>query len=216
MTVERALGVVCLLAVLFPAAARADDDVEVSREKQSWYLGEAARVEVDLTIGSLAVHGSDGRDVEAELALWCSPRGGERCREQAQKVHLSPRVSGSTFEVRLKNTPRGRIEGIRAELTVRIPRRLPLEIDQRGGDVSVDGMAAGLEIDAAFGSVHVAAEQQGVRRVSVKVGVGKADLWVAGSHVRGSGFPRSIDWTGAGESTVEIDLGTGDAVVDLR
>lgn len=209
------IATLAALAALTTMSAAAED-VEVRQLEQTFFLGDAGRVHIDLTLGSVAVTGVDGRNVEAEVRLFCVREDLEKCRRRAQQVILAPRVDGRSFDLRLKRTTRGRLRGIRAELEVRIPKETPLEIDVRAGDVSVNHMASHLEVDVGAGDVHVDTAQRLVQWVKIDVGVGAADLWVQDAHIEGTGFPRSLTWRGSGQAKIEIDAGTGDIDVNLK
>lgn len=207
------LALIVVLALVSPPA----DAEEVRRLEQTYFVGDATWLELDQTLGSVRVEGvEDSRSVEVEMIVTCTVDDIERCREKAERLRLAPRVSGDVLAVRLKNTPRGRLFGLDAEMVVRAPRNMALEIDLGGGDVFVEKMISHLEIDSGGGDVDVVFPQDRVKQVKIDVGLGNAELWLRDSKVEGRGFPRSIDWTGSGVAEIEIDLGGGDARVRLE
>jgi hypothetical protein len=208
------LAVLLFAALLFTAPLAAQD-IEVSTTSQAFLLGDAQKIHLELVVGSLTVQGTDSGTVETELKLLCSRSDLEKCRRRAHRVHVAPRIDKNVFELRLKNTPRGKATGISAELLVRVPHGVPVEIDARGGDVSVSDLRSDLEIDGVAGTINVHFTQRLVRNVKIDVGAGRADLWVDDAHIEGSGFPRGVNWTGSGDYDIEIDLGAGDVDVTL-
>ena len=199
--------------ILTGAVARA----ETRRIEQTFFAGNARSVEVDLTIGSLSIEGTDGRDAEVHLILTCDRADAELCERRANRIRLVPRLSGDHLSFRLKNTPRGLAGGIGAEMRLKIPRRLALEVDIAGGDVFITGMRHHIEVDSAGGDIDIGGvPQSGLQSVKVDVGIGKADLWLRDGHIKGSGFPRSITWRGSGSARIELDLGAGNANVRLE
>ncbi|MEM9557391.1 MAG: hypothetical protein AAGC60_24245 [Acidobacteriota bacterium] len=204
------------LLIALAALATAAQAEEVRRLEQGFFVGNATWLELDITLGSVRVEGTtDSREIEVEMIVTCGNQDVDRCRRKAQRLRLVTRADGDTLAVRVKGTPRGKLYGLDAEMVVRAPRNLALEIDLAGGDVFVEKMISHLEIDSAGGDVDVVFAQDRVRNVNVDVGVGKAELWLRDSRIEGRGFPRSIDWTGSGVAEIEIDLGGGDARVRL-
>lgn len=205
-----------VVAATFAVAAPATAQVEVRRVEQQFFLGDALRVELDLSIGELVVEGTDRDRVEVELVLTCRRDDLEKCRERANRIRLEPRVSKRIFSLALRRTPREKLFGIDAKMTVRIPSTQELEVDLRSGDVMVRGMRWNMEIDAGEGDVDVAHRHDLVGRVSIAVGFGSADLWISDGRIEGRGFPKSVKWNGPGQARIEIDAGGGNAVVRLE
>jgi len=208
------IGLLWLAAGLAPDPAAAQ--VEVRTLHQRYLLGDAAKLDVDLSLGDLTIEASDGESVEVDLRFACVREDLERCRRQAERIRLVPRVRGRIFHVRLAKTPRGRMHGIKAEMRMRIPRRVQLEVDIRAGDVFVTGMQSHLEIDGGVSNVDVIAGRDRTASVKVDVGAGKAELWLGDGRIEGTGFPRSLTWKGSGTSKIEVDLGSGNVRVRLE
>ncbi|MDA8016822.1 MAG: hypothetical protein MPN21_05170 [Thermoanaerobaculia bacterium] len=213
----RHLGRGLLLLALGLGFVSATQAEEVRRVEQSYFAGDAERVKVRLTFGSLEVIGTTDRDAQVELIIDCRREDLDKCRRRAERIRLQPRISRGTLHLNLKNTPRGQAQGLGATMKVRIPRHLGLEIDVSGGDVSVHGMTSHLEIDTGGGDIEATFPQDQVEYVKIDVGFGSADLWTKdGNRIEGSGFPKSITWRGTGTARVEVDLGGGEAEIRLQ
>ena len=205
-------GATLAAALAAPALAQ----VEIQSFEQSYVVGDATRLKVDVAFGELTVTGTDGNEVEVEFQLECSRQDLDKCRRRAEKIRVVPRIKGSTFRVHLDHTPRGRIQGIKATMTLRVPRRLALVVNFQGGDVFIDGMGSDIEADGTAGNIDVVAPRDTAGRVTVSVAVGKAELWLGDGHIKGTGFPRRIDWQGSGASRLLLDVETGDVRVRLE
>ncbi len=203
-----------LLTCLTVTAAAAE--VEIKTFQQRYVLGTADLVNVDMSFGEIRVEGYDGSEVEVEFRLTCKREDLEKCRRRAERLRLVPRVKGRKLVVRLEKTPRGKIQGIRALLVLRVPSDVALDVDLRSGEVFVESMRSDVEIDVAFGDADLVAKHDGVGDVDVDVVAGKAELWLGDGHLKGSGWPRSIKWRGPGESRINVDVGTGKARVRLE
>ena len=210
-----ALLVLLTVLSLGPAVAE-DADNAVRRIEQSFFAGDSSKVEVDLVVGSLEIEGVRGRNAEVELILTCDRADSEACKRRANRIQLAPRLAGDKLIFRLKNTSRARLQGIQAEMKLRLPRDLAVEVDLAGGDVLVKGMRGHVEVDSATGDVDIVFPQKRVASVKLDVGVGEADLWLRDSRVEGRGFPRSVTWRGSGQSNIEVDLAAGDITVRLE
>lgn len=205
---------ICLLWLT--GVAPATGQVEVRTIQQRFLLGDAAKVDVDLSLGDLTIEAAGGDRVEVDLRFECVREDLERCRQRAEAIRLVPRVRGRIFHLRLAKTPKGRVQGIKAEMRLRIPSRVGLEVDIRGGDVFVTGMRSDLEIDGVVGNVDIIAGRDRTGSVKVDVGAGTAELWLGDGRIEGTGFPRSLTWKGSGTSKIEVDLGTGNVRVRLE
>ncbi len=205
---------IVILAVMLTAPIGAQ--VEVRKIDLNLAMGNATRVEVDLTVGSLRIEGKRGSTAEVEVRFECSKENLAKCRRRAERLHLAPRIDGKTLNIRLRRTSRARLQGIKSHMLVRIPKDLPVEVDTRAASVTVEGMRSHLELDSLEGNVKITYPKKAVQSVKVAIGVGRADLWVDDTHIEGAGFPRSVDWQGTGNSRIEVDLGTGDVEIRLK
>lgn len=201
-----------LLALCTAAPSAAT--VEVRTIRQEVYAGDVGKVEIDLSIGDLKVEGTSGSEVEIEVKLFCSRENVEKCTARAQRLYLVPRRRGSRLDVLLKRTSAARAQGIQAEMTVKMPRHLELEVDLKGGDVVINGIENGIEINGVAGDVDITHRRHLVGQVNVDVGIGKVDLWLGDGRIEGTGFPRSLKWTGTGAAPIDVNLGNGK--VNLR
>ncbi|MEL7060457.1 MAG: hypothetical protein AAGN46_10565 [Acidobacteriota bacterium] len=207
-----------LILVTAPASGDDPEAVEVRTIEQTYVQGAARWLEIDQSLGSLRIEGTtsgDGR-VHAEVVISCTRENVDNCRRRAARMRLAPRLDGDTLAVRLKGTPRGRLSGLEATMVVRAPASMALEVDMSGGDITIQGMRNHIEIDSAAGDVEIRYPQALLSQVRIDLGAGDGELrLVDGSLVEVSGFPRSIDWKGAGLAEIEVDMGAGEAHVLL-
>lgn len=212
------------MRLLFPllvfgclAGAAAAQEQQVRKVQQTYFAGDLRRVEVDLAIASLRIEGSEGNNVEVELTIECSRQDATKCQQRANQIQLHPRASQDKLRIDLRNTPAGRLGGIRASMLVKMPKRLDLEVDFTGGDVTVLGLLGHIEIDTATGAVDVTYGQDLVGKVKVALGAGSGELLLRdGSKVGASGWPRSIHWQGQGQAEIEVDGGASYVTVRLQ
>ena len=210
------IAIQLLLAFFLAAGAVRADSVDVRTIERRVFAGEAGLVHVDLSFGGVTVEGVDGRNVEVEVTIQCGREDLEKCRHRAERIRLRPRMKKSTLVVKLKNTPRGRVQGLKARMRLKVPRDLALDVNVRGGGVWVGGMESHVEIDSLAGDVDLTHRQELIEAIKVDVGAGDADLWLKDSRVKGHGFPRTLRWYGSGPARVNIDVGTGDVAVRLE
>ncbi|MEE8526456.1 MAG: hypothetical protein V3T72_21175 [Thermoanaerobaculia bacterium] len=206
----------CAALLTLLVAAPAVAEVEVRKIEKTLHPGTATRLHVDVTFGGLAIEGTDGRDVEVEVSVGCTREDIEKCRARAHQILLRPRVKKDKLVVKLKYTPRGRARGLKATMRLKVPRNLVLDVNVRSGGVRVEGMTSHVEIDTVAGDVELKYPFQRAGRVNVDIGFGRADLFLPEGQVKGSGFPKRIDWSGSGPAVIEVDIGTGDAAIHLE
>ncbi len=203
-----------LAAIVLPATA---EQTAVRTLRQEIALGDADRVQAKLSIGNLTIEGIDGGKVEVELTLDCTRVDPEVCKRRAERVRLAPRMVKRELRVKLKNTPKARLRGIQARMTVRIPRDLPLEVDVTTGALSISGMRSHLNVNSGGGDVDVIATRATTSEVEIDIGLGGADLWLGEERIKATGWPRSLEWKGTGDARIEIDVvGGGDVTVRLE
>ncbi len=205
-----------LLALVSTPFALAEDAVEVHKIEETIHPGTATTLHADITFGSIAIEGTDGRDVEVEVSIKCTREDIEECRARAHQILLRPRVKKHKLTVKLKYTPRTRVRGLKADMRLRVPRNLVLDVNVRSGGVRVEDMTSHVEVDTVAGDVEVRYPFRRAGRVNVDVGFGSVDLFLPEGQVEGSGFPKRLDWTGSGPAIIEIDVGTGDAAIHLE
>lgn len=211
------LALLAVLTVFWPQIGWAEEEeTEVHQLKEEFFPGNATLFDTDLSFGDLVIEGADQRNISVELRLFCRRDNLEACERAARKVYVTSRTSRDRIELELERTPRARIKGIRAEMRVRVPHLMLVEVDVRAGSVEVSGMRASIEVDSAASNVEITHERSLVGQVKVDVGIGEAHLWVDGSEIKGSGFPRSLRWAGQGSQHIEVDMGSGNVDVTLR
>jgi len=212
----RAFTLPTLLVTVLVAAAPAWAEVEIYAEQQRYVVGDARKVKVDVSFGRVQVEGTDAGDVEVDFRLTCSRQDLEKCRRRGERIRVVPRIKGESFVVYLEHTPRGRIQGIRAELRLKVPKNLPLDVDMGGGDIFVTRMLSDVVLAGGGGTIDVIAQRERVGNVNVKVVAGKVELWLSDGLMKGGGFPRSIRWQGPGAARIDVDWGTGDTRIRLE
>ncbi len=204
-------------ATLAGGAPAGGGQTAVRSLSQEVALGGAAQVHVNLSIGDLTVEGTDGGNVEIELTLDCNRVDPEVCKARAEKVRLAPRMGKRELKIKLKNTHRPRLRGIKARMTVRMPRHVPLEVDVTGGDIHISGMRSHMNVNSGGGNVDVVAERRNTNEVEIDIGFGKGDLWLGEERIKATGWPRALKWKGTGDAKIEIDVvGGGNVSVRLE
>lgn len=210
-----------LLLALFtlPGAAGAQTAAETVRTlDQDLPTGDVRALKAKLPLGDLTIEPGASDRVEITTRVYCGRLDRERCRRAAENIRLDWRTRRHTLVVKIVGTPRGAIESLSVDTLLRVPARLPMEVDVAAGDVTVRGLENDLEVDVGTGDVHLALPRTAVRSVEIDVGAGRADLLVAGSRVAGSGLlRRGLKWSQAGGvGYVEVDVGAGDVEVNLQ
>jgi hypothetical protein len=121
-----------------------------------------------------------------------------------------------------------------ARWQVTTPSRLKLELEQGVGDIFVNGLSGGVDVQVGVGEVSlevgagdidvnvgvgdatVRAPSSKYGSVDVSGGVGGAGVVVDGTVKKGEGFvSHSSSWRGDGSNSIELEVGVGDGQVVL-
>ena len=211
-----AVAVAFALAVLTGDSASASSDRRIT---ESFDLGSASQVRFDFPVGELRFAGVAGDTVRVDLDLRCK-RDSERCLEAMEDIRLDSRAGERSLFIEVDRHPRWRWEHLEIEAVVEVPADRDLSIDMGVGELEVEGMRGDLTIDLGVGEARVEAPASAVRSLRLDCGVGDAtarmpDGWVEGrrSFLVGS----EVHWSdGPGEARIWVDVGVGEAHVDLR
>lgn len=177
---------------------------------QSFSIGNATWVSLELSVGDLKVQASDGRDFEVDLEIECAPRSAD-CSRLAKALKIDSRRRGDRLEVQLKGPSRALRSSIRLKGTVLAPRNLPLSIDLGVGDLEVSGFTHDLRLEVGVGNIQARLPEASVRVVDIDTNVGDAALSLPSGRIEGAGFVgKGLKWTsGRGSSAVELDVNVG-------
>lgn len=217
----RKLIVILALALTALALVAAAGQMRAARTSHA-FAGQApspaaAPVDVTVQVGTLRVEGWDEPRVEVAARVDCGPFAGSRCREiaDALRLRVAPNASGRIV-VRLDGWPRSTNHGLRAEVTVRMPRGAPLDVLVGVGKAELSGLEGSLSADIGVGRAQIEMPERAVALIDLETGVGAASLHTAsGDHETRAPFGAELDWRGKGKSRVSVSCGVGRVRVGL-
>ncbi|HEV7668311.1 MAG TPA: hypothetical protein VGS22_07285 [Thermoanaerobaculia bacterium] len=213
------LGTLATLAALltFSFLARPSFALDPVRKiTEEFQVGSAPKIQTKLKSGDLIVQGWDGPNVQAEINLGClEGTPADVCRKATDGVSLAWSRTKNQVLVRVKGATGYHARKLWIEARFKVPAHVPLEVESVNGEVQISGMLSDVEADSGGGDITITQSKATVGPLHIDVGAGKAELWVSGGKIEGSGLLRSINWTGTGTAKIEVDLGAGDAVVRL-
>jgi hypothetical protein len=172
-------------------------------------------VKIDVQVGEMNVEAYDGDEVQVEMIVGCDRN--DSCREVAEKMELSSRVSGGKLSLKPKNLPKHMSNSVSIELNVKLPRTLALKGHVGVGKVDVRGVDQDITIDMGVGDVRLAGKSVSVQSVSLSAGVGDAKLPVPGENPEAAGsIGNKLRWKGGkGNASWKVDVGVGNASASL-
>ncbi len=215
MKKARPLALAVLALSVLPIRAFALDPVRKITEE--FQVGSTPRIQTKLKSGDLIVEGWDGPFIQAEINLGClEGTTADQCRKATDNVSLSWSRTKNEVLVRVKGATGWRARKLWIEARFKVPAKVPLEVESLNGEVKVSGMLSDVEADSGSGDITITQSRATVGPLHLDVGAGKAELWVSGGKIEGSGLLRSINWTGTGTAKIEVDIGAGDAIVRLE
>lgn len=188
----------------------------VRKITEEFQVGSTPKIQTKLKSGDLIVQGWDGPFVQAEINLGClEGTPSDICKKATDGVSLAWSRTKKELLVRVKGATGWRARHLWIEARFKVPAKVPLEVESVNGEVQISGMLNTVEADSGSGNITITQSKASVGPLHIDVGAGKAELWVSGGKIEGSGLLRSINWTGTGAARIEVDLGAGDAVVRL-
>lgn len=176
-----------------------------------------SRVDVELPVGALTVRATNGPEARVEMRVNCGWRG--NC-ERADRIELRIERHGDTLMVRLENFPES-VRSLSVDLDIEVPRTFGLAVEHGVGDSEISGLLGDIEVELGVGDVLVESVAEAFRSVSAEAGVGDADFRLGRSRAgHRDGFlflANQVEWRdGTGNSRIEVEVGVGDAEVNLR
>lgn len=215
--------------------AHAGDTRTLERQLSSSAL---KTIELDSGVGEVAITGRDDADTISIEVVLTPRRGGffsskRHAEREVAEASLRAEVVGTTLEVRLD--PDSDDRRFEEDWTIELPASMFVHLDHGVGNVVLRGVAGGLEVDSGVGDILAEIEAgdvtidlgvgQAVIRALAELaasatgssGVGSARLEVTGEKIESSGFvSRSASWTGNGTFHIEVEVGVGDAIIELE
>ena len=195
---------------------------------------------IDLSsgIGDVQVTAREGaEDVSIEVLL--TPRRGgffsskRKAEQDVETASLRTRIKGKRLKIGI-DPPADDDRRFEERWIIEMPPGLFFTLNHGVGDVIIDGIRAGLEIDSGVGDIKVEVTagdiniDLGVGTAVVNApaesygsaegagGVGDARLTVRGEKISSGGFvSHAATWTGDGRDHIEVSVGVGDAVITL-
>jgi hypothetical protein len=201
--------------------------------------GDIDGVDLDSGVGDVTITARDGLEEIAIEVILTPRRGGifsskRQAERDVEEASLEAAVDSDSLELHISP---GDIDDRRFEelWTIEMPSRLAITIDHGVGDIVIVGAAGGIEIDSGVGDVNVEAlggdisVDLGVGTAVIRGpasvyataeaagGVGNARITVRGENIEGGGFvSHAASWTGDGRFSVDVSVGVGDAVIELK
>jgi hypothetical protein len=231
----RKLGFIFVLLIVGAIAANAAGPRTLT---QTLSADSVEKIKLDSGVGDVEIVGRDGdSDVIIDVVL-IPRRGGffsskRQAEREVEAASLFADVDGNRLVLRID--PESDDRRFEEHWTIAIPSQVFVKIDHDVGNIEIRGVAGGLDIDSGVGDVLVRVEEGdvsidlGVGTAVVKGiadaygsaegsgGVGHARLSVDGEQISGEGFvSHSAVWEGTGLARIEVEVGVGDAVINLK
>lgn len=206
-------SLLALLAVtLLPCAVVAGELRDIN---QTFSIGEQTGVRIDIPVAELEVLGSNGDSIEIEFTASC--KRDHDCKDVLDQLEFETHGSRNTLRIDLVGYPKwgkGRVE---LEGSIRIPRRLEVEVELGVGELEIKELSGDLRAELGVGEINAWVDKGTVRTVTLDAGVGEVELYGAGTRLEGR---RSMlvgseaFWDeGPGEARIFLEVGVGEISV---
>jgi hypothetical protein len=209
LTLAFAIALLCAL----PAAAR---ETVRSFSKQL-PTGGIQLVDLDFSVGEVAVEAWDGGAVQLDVQLQCR-RDTSSCRNAAQRVRLVYSTEADKLHIEMKDWPKISGHGLEAKIEVKMPRSLALDADLGVGEMRLVGFTNNVKANLGVGELTLTLPESAVASVRADTGVGESNLTAGGHHYESAGlFTRELRWDkGTGSAKIWADCGVGEINVRLQ
>ncbi|MFV2073994.1 MAG: hypothetical protein ACC742_15260 [Thermoanaerobaculales bacterium] len=200
--------------------------------------GAIESIALDTGVGDVEITGKSNTD-EVVVAVLLTPRRGgffsskRQAEREVAAASLHAAISGLRLTVGIE--PKSKDQRFEEHWTIEIPARLEIDLNHGVGDIKIRGVAGGLTVDSGVGEILIeipggdVVVNLGVGTAVIRApagayasaegvgGVGDARISVQGARIPSEGFVgHSARWTGDGTSHIEVEVGVGDAVINLK
>lgn len=182
------------------------------------------------------VHVSVRLEQKSREFLWFFHWQSNTTTREIQSAQLVQQRSGERLDLSLGSSSKLDTNQVKQHWTLQIPARLALALNMKVGQVTVQGVAGGVNVNLNVGEIDLDTPR-GALNARVNVGqisatsasrrlgpidlssdIGEAAVFMNGKAVRGggrhSGLGRTIHLTGSGPDTMKLSVNVGE--VDLR
>lgn len=232
--IRHAVVAAAVLGLAIPATAARNRTIE---ETVSARGIESLVLDTGVGDVELLTHDADTVEIEVLLiprrgGLFSSLASAERAVERAT---LESRRQDDRLELQIDADGSGDDRRFEERWTVTMPARLAVSLELGVGDLTIRGVAGGVDaelgvgdadleipagdvsLELGVGDARVTAPATAYGMVDCSGGVGDSRIDVAGRKITGDGFMgHSVSWRGDGPGTIEIEAGVGDARVILE
>jgi len=187
---------------------------------------------LDVGVGDVVVSQKDTRhEITVKISLhprrgglFSSLRTGEK---QVESAKLKEKRSGDKLQLSVSADKDNQRFEENWELS--IPAGLGLDIDLGVGDFNLEGLSGDAKIEigvgdarishssgdlvlsVGVGDIQINSQRSAIKNISAETGVGDVKIVDRGKQLEGDGMVgKSLNWSGEGESTMELEAGVGD------
>jgi len=201
-------------------------------------VGPIKKLDLQSGIGDVKIIAREGLD-EVAIEVTLTPRRGgffssmRRAEQDVEAASLKAKTSGRKLSIGI-DPPADDERRFEERWTIEMPANIELNLSHGVGDISIQGVRSGLEIECGVGDIEVEVAEGDIT-VDLGVGtavviapaaayasaegaggVGDARLTVRGEKISSGGFvSHAASWSGEGASHIEVSVGVGDAVITL-
>jgi hypothetical protein len=229
---------IALLATVILACAVTVDAATPRTLTRNVPVGPIEALELKSGIGDVKVIAREGLD-EVAIEVTLTPRRGgffsskRQAEHDVQAASLRAKVEGKKLVLGIY-PPADDERRFEERWTIELPANIELKLNHGVGDISIQGVRAGLEIDSGVGDIEakvaegditidlgvgtavVIAPADAYASAEGAGGVGDARLTIRGEKISSGGFvSHAASWSGNGAHHIEVSVGVGDAVITL-
>ncbi len=197
-----------LLLAAAPSLAGEERQIEAT-----FPIDSVEGIHLDFAVAELKIEGTSGKQIEVELLADCRLETSD-CEKTLADLFLDHRRHGKSFYLELDGYPRWGKSKIDLDGTIRVPRKLEVDVELGVGELDIEGLARDLHVELGVGEVNLWLDKKTLRSIDLDAGVGEVELHgTDDTHKarRSMLVGAEIHWgEGSGESRVFVEVGVGE------
>jgi hypothetical protein len=180
--------------------------------EKTFDIADIDTLDLDMHVGEAEVGPTSDDKIYLVLKVYARRNWYGRNKAAPEDAELDVRRSAKTLTLRLHD------DDYREDWVVLVPARLAVDVDLGVGDIEIIGLSKDIALDVGVGDALVRATADNYRSANGDVGVGDVDISSPTGTVHNERAMVSAEsnWRGRGDYAINVDVGVGDAMIDLE
>jgi hypothetical protein len=190
--------------MLAPLCAASDHwkewNYEESRDEVRDFVA-AGHIHVRLKVGDVHIRPSGSNQIRVHYTVK------SRSESHVKDSHLEIEIHGDTADLDFHTTG----NNTQVDVELEIPQNSNLDVHEKVGDLTIDGIAGDKDLELAVGDIRIAGDDSSYRSVNASTSIGDVNGNVNGAGNQASGFlGKTLKYHGDGKYDLRAHVSVGD------